>query len=67
MASIADLYVRRVLLAAEAISGGHDQAFAWLQEPIAAFGGKAALELVAEGRTDDLLGYIQSFESGYVG
>lgn len=67
MTSIDDLHVRRVLLAAEAISGDRDKAVAWLQEPIATFGGKTALELVAEGRTDDLLGYIQSFESGYVG
>jgi hypothetical protein len=62
-----DLAVKRVLRSAEAISGDRDKAVAWLQEPIAAFGGKTALELVAEGRTDDLLGYIQSFESGYVG
>lgn len=67
MVIVDDLRVRRVLQAAEAISGDRDKAVAWLQEPIAAFGGKTALELVAEGRTDDLLGYIQSFESGYVG
>ncbi|MGF6495501.1 hypothetical protein ABIE56_003700 [Luteibacter sp. 621] len=67
MAITPDLAVKRVLQAAEAISGDHDKSVAWLQEPIAAFGGKTALELVAEGRTDDLLGYIQSFESGYVG
>lgn len=47
MASIDDLHVRRVLLAAEAVSGDRDKAVAWLQEPIAAFGGKTALELVA--------------------
>ncbi|WP_175472803.1 MbcA/ParS/Xre antitoxin family protein [Luteibacter sp. 329MFSha] len=57
----------RVVAAVEAISGDRDKAVAWLQEPIATFGGKTPLELVAEGRTDDLLGYIQSFESGYVG
>jgi len=47
VASIDDLHVRRVLLAAEAVSGDRDKAVAWLQEPIAAFGGKTALELVA--------------------
>lgn len=62
-----DLRVRRVLQAAEAISGDRDKAVAWLQGPIATFGGKTALELVAAGRTDDLLGYLASFESGYVG
>lgn len=60
-------YVERVLQAVEAISGDRDKAVAWLQEPIAAFGGKTALELVAEGHTDDLLGYLASIESGYVG
>ncbi|WP_428993952.1 antitoxin Xre/MbcA/ParS toxin-binding domain-containing protein [Dyella terrae] len=47
--------VARVISSVEAISGDHDKAVAWLQEPIATFGGKTALELVAEGRTDDLL------------
>ncbi|KAF1003685.1 MAG: hypothetical protein GAK28_04566 [Luteibacter sp.] len=60
-------HVKGVVQAVEAISGDRDKAVAWLQEPIATFGGKTALELVAECRTDDLLGYIQSFESGYVG
>jgi len=67
VAIVDDLRVRRVLQAVEAISGDHERAVAWLQEPIATFGGKTALELVAEGRAGDLLGYIQSFESGYVG
>jgi hypothetical protein len=34
-----DLAVKRVLRSAEAISGDRDKAVAWLQEPIAAFGG----------------------------
>jgi len=67
VAIVDDLRVRHVLIAVEAICGNRDKAVAWLQEPLAAFGSKNALELVAEGRTDDLLGYIQSFESGYVG
>lgn len=60
-------YVERVLQAVEAISGNRDKTVAWLQEPIATFGGKTALELVAEGRTDGLLGYLALIESGYVG
>ncbi|ULU23684.1 DUF2384 protein [Dyella terrae] len=67
VAIVDDLRVRRVLQAVEAISGDRDKAVAWLQEPLVTFGGKTALELVAEGRTDDLLGYLASFESGYVG
>lgn len=64
---MADRNARSVLLAAEAIPGDRDKAVGWLQEPLAAFGGKTALEVVAEGRTDDLLGHIQFFEPGYVG
>lgn len=62
-----DLRVRRVLQVAEAIPDDRDKAVAWLQEPIATFGGKTALKLVAEGHTDDLLGYLASVESGFVG
>jgi Protein of unknown function (DUF2384) len=62
-----DPQVERVLQAVEAISGDHDRAVAWLQEPLATFDGKTALELVTEGRTDDLLGYLASFEPGFVG
>jgi hypothetical protein len=60
-------HVERVLLAVEAISGDHDRAVAWLQEPLTRFGGKTALELIAEGRTDAVLGYLASIESGFVG
>jgi hypothetical protein len=56
-----------VLQAVEAISGDHDRAVAWLQEPLAAFGGKTALELIAEGRTDAVLRYLASITSGFVG
>ncbi|URL59489.1 DUF2384 domain-containing protein [Luteibacter flocculans] len=49
MAVVDDLRVRRVLQAAEAISGDRGKAVVWLQEPIATFGGKTALELVAAG------------------
>jgi Protein of unknown function (DUF2384) len=57
----------RIMSAAEAVSGDHDKAVWWLCQPLAAFAGKTALELVAEGRTDDVIGYLQSCESGYVG
>lgn len=59
--------VERVITAAEAVSGDHDKAVWWLSQPLATFGGKTALQLIAEGRTDDLIGYVESFESGYVG
>lgn len=59
--------IERILLAAEAISGDRDKAVAWLHDPIATFGGKTALELVGKGRAADLLSYLASFESGFVG
>lgn len=59
--------VERVVAAAESISGDRANAVEWLSQPLATFGGKTALELIAEGRTDDVIGYLQSFESGYVG
>lgn len=56
-----------VLVVVEAISGDRDQAVAWLQEPLATFGNKTALDLVAEGRTDAVLRYLASIASGFVG
>ena len=59
--------VGRVVSAVEAIWGDRNKAVAWLQEPLATFGGKTALELVAEGRADALLRYLASVASGFVG
>lgn len=61
-----DPQVERVLQAVEAISGDHDRAVAWLQEPLPTFGGKTALQLIAEGRTDAVLRYLASIASGFV-
>lgn len=36
-------------------------------EPIAAFGGRTLLQLVAEGRTEAAISYIESIASGFVG
>lgn len=62
-----DPQVERVMQAVEAISGDHDRAVAWLQEPLPTFDGKTALELIAEGRTDAVLRYLASIASGFVG
>lgn len=59
--------VDRVIAFAESISGDRAKAVEWLNQPLEEFGGKTPLQLVAEGRTDDVIGYLQSFESGYVG
>ncbi|PXV60546.1 Protein of unknown function [Dyella jiangningensis] len=59
--------VDRVIDLAESISGDRAKAVWWLSQPLTTFAGKTALELIAEGRTDDVIGYLQSCESGYVG
>ena len=52
MSVIDDPQVEHVLQAVETMSGGHDRSVTSLQKPLATFGGKTALELIAEGRTD---------------
>jgi len=62
-----DLRVKRVLQVVEAISGDHDRAVAWLQDPLPTFDGKTALGLIAEGHSDTVLRYLASIASGFVG
>ena len=38
-----------------------------MTEPIAAFGGRTLLRLVAEGRTEVAISYIESIASGFAG
>ncbi|MGO4503836.1 MULTISPECIES: antitoxin Xre/MbcA/ParS toxin-binding domain-containing protein [unclassified Dyella] len=61
------LAVERVADIAESISGDRDKAIEWMSQPLATFAGRTALELIAEGSTDDVIGYLQSCSSGYVG
>ena len=64
---IKDPHTIRIITAAESISGDRSKAVEWLNQPLATFDGKMPLELIAEGRTDDVMGYLQSCESGFVG
>lgn len=57
----------RIVAAAESISGDRAKAIEWLKQPLATFGGKTALQLIDEGRTNDVIGYLESIESGFVG
>ncbi|WP_157971404.1 MbcA/ParS/Xre antitoxin family protein [Dyella sp. C9] len=59
--------MERVILAAKAVSGDRAKAIEWLNQPLKEFGGKTPLELIAEGRTNDVIGYLESIESGFVG
>ena len=58
----------RVIRAAVDLSGDMNQALFWYRnEPLQPFGYKTAEQLVSEGRTDDLLRYIESLEAGAAG
>jgi len=58
----------RVIRAATDLSGDVDRALFWYRnEPLQAFGYKTAEQLVSDGRTEDLLRYIGSLESGAAG
>jgi uncharacterized protein (DUF2384 family) len=59
--------IKRVLASAKIIFGDHDRAVDWLSHPLATFGGKTPLQLIDEGRTDDVVGYLESIQSGFVG
>jgi len=58
----------RVIRAATDMSGDIDRAIFWYRnDPIPIFGYKTAETLVTEGRTEDLLRYIESHEAGVAG
>lgn len=54
--------------ASDALGLSKDDALYWMQNrPLRSFGSKTPLELVREGKTESVLYYIRSIESGYVG
>ncbi|MDE2104312.1 MAG: hypothetical protein KGL39_44150 [Patescibacteria group bacterium] len=58
----------KVLAAALRVQPNQQRAEDFLAtEPIAAFGGRTLLQLVAQGRTEAAIGYIESIASGFVG
>ena len=58
----------RAIRAAADQSGDLDRALFWYRnEPLPPFGYKTAEQLVSDGRTDDLLRYIASLETGAAG
>lgn len=42
------------------IVGSDDAASVWMNEPLPKFDGKTAAQMVSEGRTDEVLSYIDS-------
>lgn len=60
--------VVRVLAAAEEAFGDQNTAVAWMMnEPLAPFEHRTAFDLVYKGRTDDVIAYLDSISSGFVG
>ena len=58
----------RVIRAAHDLSGDMARAIFWYRnEPLPPFGYKTAEQLVSEGRTEDVLRYVGSFEAGAAG
>jgi hypothetical protein len=58
----------RVPLVATDLRGEANTASSWFRrEHLSAFNGKTAEQLVREGRTDDVLAYLQSLEAGAAG
>ena len=58
----------RVIRAAADLSGDVDRSLFWYRnEPLQPFGYKTAEQLVSDGRTEDLLRYIESLEAGAAG
>jgi len=62
--------VLRVVVAAEAITRDRDKAIYWMKnQSLPTFGHQTAFELITEdrARVKDVLGYLNSIESGFVG
>lgn len=58
----------RVVRAAADIRGNVDKALFWFKNtPLPAFEYKTPQDLVAEGRADDLISYLQSLQAGFAG
>jgi hypothetical protein len=58
----------RIIKAATDLTGDLNKALFWYRfEPLAVFGYKSAERLVSEGRTDDVLRYVTSLQSGAAG
>lgn len=49
--------------AVRAALGGDDAASAWMEAPLAAFGGLAPAQLVNEGRVDEVLAHVRTLKA----
>jgi hypothetical protein len=60
--------IMRVLVAIEAICGSQDAAVQWMiNEPLVPFQYRTAYAMINMGRADDVIEYLASIASGFVG
>ncbi|NII10661.1 MbcA/ParS/Xre antitoxin family protein [Oleiagrimonas sp. C23AA] len=60
--------ILRVVSATTEVFGDQDIALTWIRnEPVPAFRHKTALDLVLEGRAEDVVFYLESVSGGFVG
>lgn len=57
----------RVLAAADRVTSNRAASLEWYGRPSDVFGGKTPEDLVSLGRADDVVGYLDSVSSGFVG
>lgn len=58
----------RVLSAASNVGGNLERAICWFHnESLAPFGHKTAERLIADGRVEDVIGYVMSLDAGVAG
>ena len=57
----------RVLAIADQISGGRSESLKWLHQPLREFNGQTPHSLVLMDRVEDVIGYLNSISSGFVG
>lgn len=56
-----------VLSSATEITGSEERAREWMTTPLAVFGGQTLEAVVAAGRTDAVLAYLESMGEGFIG
>lgn len=57
----------RVLSAVDQISGDRHKSLLWLRSPLKEFKGHTPENLVSIGRVEDVIAYLNSVSSGFVG
>jgi hypothetical protein len=62
-----DPLMAKVLSRIDGITGERQRSLAWLQSPLKEFGGQTPQRLVELGRAEDVLGFLDSMSSGFVG